>query len=422
MTNASGQSASGTASAIQVGEHPQRWRTLAFLSTATVLSLTVWFSTNAIAPALQAERGFSNAGIAWLTIGVQLGFVLGTLIISVTNLADLMNTRALFAISAVLAGGSNVALVFLPDDFAFALLSRVLSGVFLGGVYPPGMKILSGWFRSGRGIAIGAMIAALTLGSGSPHLLRSVFVSQWELTLYISSILAVLAGGIVYFLVQNGPLDVSAQRLNPRYLLQTIREPATRMVFFGYLGHMWELYAMWAAIPVFLGTVYGVRNLVGDSLDLASLVTFLVFIAGAVACVAAGYLAERYGRTATTSVAMAVSGGSALFIGFLPVDWEVIITIVALVWGASVIADSAQFSTALTELCEDAYRGTALTFQTGMGFLLTIVPIWLVPVLSDAVGWGVAFAVLGIGPALGIVAMLRLRAMPESVACALGRR
>ena len=168
-----------------------------------------------------------------------------------------------------------------------------------------------------------------------------------------------LAGGIVYFLVQNGPLDVPAQRFNPRYLLHTIRVPATRMVFFGYLGHMWELYAMWAAIPVFLGTVYGARNLVGDALDLASLVTFLVFIAGAVASVGAGYLAERFGRTATTSVAMAISGGSALFIGFLPVDWEVIITVVALIWGASVIADSAQFSTALTELCEEAYRGTA---------------------------------------------------------------
>ena len=240
MTSTSGQTPNGTELANELGEHPQRWRTLALLSTATVLSLTVWFSTNAIAPALQAERGFSDTGIAWLTIGVQSGFVLGTLIISATNLADLMNTRALFAISAVLAGASNVALIFLLDDFAFAILSRVLSGVFLGGVYPPGMKILSGWFRSGRGIAIGTMIAALTLGSGSPHLLRTVFVSQWELTLYISSILAALAGGIVYFLVQNGPLDVPAQRFNPRYLLHTIRVPATRMVFFGYLGHMWE--------------------------------------------------------------------------------------------------------------------------------------------------------------------------------------
>ena len=156
--------------------------------------------------------------------------------------------------------------------------------------------------------------------------------------------------------------------------------------------------------------------------DLASIITFIVFIAGAVGSVIAGYVAERVGRTATTSVAMIISGGTALFIGFLPLDWEVIITVVALIWGASVVADSAQFSTALTELCEESYRGTALTFQTGMGFLLTIVPIWLVPVLAESAGWGVAFAMLAIGPALGTVAMLRLRSMPESAACAMGKR
>ena len=403
-------------------EHPQRWRTLAFLSIATVLSLTVWFSTNAIAPALEAERGFSRADISWLNIGVQLGFVVGTLIIAASNLADLMNTRKLFAICAVLAGVSNVALVLVPGEFTTALVLRMLSGICLGGVYPPGMKILAGWFRSGRGIAIGTMIAALTLGSGSPHLLRSVFVAEWELTLYISSVMAGLAGGIVYFLVQDGPHDVAARRFNPSYLLHTIKVPATRMVFFGYLGHMWELYAMWAAIPAFLAVIYDTRNLVGESLNLASCITFMVFVAGATGSVLAGDMAERVGRTATTSVAMIISGGAALVIGFLPVNWEVTITIVALIWGASVVADSAQFSTALTELCEEAYRGTALTFQTGMGFLLTIIPIWLVPVLAESVGWGLAFAMLAIGPALGTGAMLRLRSMPESIACAMGKR
>ena len=150
------------------------------------------------------------------------------------------------------------------------------------------MKILSGWFRSGRGIALGTMIAALTLGSGSPHLLRSVFIGQWELTLYISSGLAVVAGAIVYFLVKDGPWDVPAAKFNPRFLIQTIRVPSTRMVFFGYLGHMWELYAMWAAIPVFLAVVYGERSLAGSSLDLASFITFTVFLAGAAGCVYAG--------------------------------------------------------------------------------------------------------------------------------------
>ena len=266
------------------------------------------------------------------------------------------------------------------------------------------------------------MIAALTLGSGSPHLLQSIFVAQWELTIYISSALAGLGGAVVYFRVGDGPYDVPASSFNPRYLLTTVTDQAQRLVLFGYLGHMWELYAMWAWIATFLASVYGVEPLIGDSLDLASLIAFMVFIAGAIGSIGAGFLAERYGRTMVASWAMAISGGAALFIGFLPESWMVFIAIVALVWGASVIADSAQFSTALTELSEEAYRGTALTFQTGMGFLLTIVTIKLVPLIADSAGWGLAFALLSIGPMAGIYAMLRLRALPESAALAQGRR
>ena len=401
---------------------PRRWRMLLLLSAATLFSLTAWFSTNAVAPALEAEKGFSTGDIAWLTIGVQLGFVLGTMIISATNLADLINTRTLFAISAILAGVANAALVLMPGGLAEATVLRVLTGISLGGVYPPGIKIISGWFHSGRGIAIGVMIAALTLGSGSPHLLRSVFLAHWEITLLASSTLAVAAGAIVYFLVRDGPYDVPAARFNPSYIVDILKKRATRLVLIGYLGHMWELYAMWTWLPPFLAVVYGTKNGGGNAMDQASLVAFLVFVAGAIGSVAAGYLAERWGRTLVTSGAMVLSGGTALYIGFLPLSWGWVITVVALFWGGTVIADSAQFSTAMTELTEEAYRGTALTFQTGMGFLLTIVTIRFVPILADSVGWGLAFAVLGIGPMVGAAAMLRLRRLPEARVLARGRR
>ncbi|MCH8818668.1 MAG: MFS transporter, partial [Chloroflexi bacterium] len=223
----------------------ERRKALVVVSLATLFGLSVWFSTNAVGPALEVEKGFSTSDLAWLTIAVQLGFVAGTLVIAVTNLADLVKARYVFGVSAGVAGVLNLGVIPL-DGFGPVLAVRFATGIFLAGVYPPGMKIISGWFQSGRGIALGVMIGALTIGSGSPHLLRSAFVDNWEATIIGSSLLAGLSAVLVVTLTRDGPYDVRGAKFNPRYMLRVFSERGPRLTLFGYLGHMWELYSMWA--------------------------------------------------------------------------------------------------------------------------------------------------------------------------------
>lgn len=391
------------------------------VSAATFFSLSVWFSTNAISGALEVEKSIDESSMAILTIAVQLGFVFGTLLIAFTNLSDLVNTRTLFAVSAVLAAATNLLVIPLESSPAL-IAARFATGAFLGGVYPPAMKVISGWYTKGRGFALGTMVGALTIGSGSPHLLRSVFSENWQAVIVGSSILATVGGLILKFLVTDGPDDVKGARFNPRYLVGALTERGPRLALTGYLGHQWELYAMWAWIGSYMLYVVGDQSLIGDRLDLASGLTFLVFSVGAVASSYAGVWSEKIGRTAVTSIAMVISGGVAAFIGFIPVEMTVLIVILAMIWGASIIADSAQFSTAMTELSDPAYRGTMLTFQTSVGFALTAVSIWLLPMVKDSSGWGWAFAMLALGPVVGTVAMLRLRSLPEASNLAAGKR
>jgi len=396
-------------------------RSLLLVSTATLFSLSVWFSTNAISWALEIEKSIDESSMALLTVAVQLGFVFGTLLISVTNLSDLMNARTLFALSATLAALTNLLVIPL-DSTPALIIARFATGAFLGGVYPPAMKVISGWYTKGRGFALGTMVGALTVGSGSPHLLRSLFAENWQAVIVGSSILAIFGGLVLKFLVSDGPHNVKGAKFNPRYLFTALTERGPRLALTGYLGHMWELYAMWAWIGAFMLYVIGERTLVGDGVDLASALTFLIFVFGAIASSYAGVWSEKIGRTAVTSIAMIISGGVAVFIGFLPTELSILIVVLAMIWGASVIADSAQFSTAMTELSDPAYRGTMLTFQTGLGFGLTAISIWLLPIVKDSSGWGWAFAMLAIGPLIGTIAMLRLRSLPEAANLAAGKK
>ena len=398
------------------------WRQLVLLSLAELLALSLWFSASAVLPALKLEWGLGDGGGAALTIAVQAGFIVGTLASALANLPDIVAARTLMVIGAALGALANGALALGVASLGPALALRFVTGVCLAGAYPPAMKIMATWFREGRGLAIGVLIGALTVGSATPHLIPAITALSWRGTLLVASALALAGAAVVLFFVGDGPHRFPSARFDLRMAAAVFRERGPRLACFGYLGHMWELYAMWTWIAAFLAAsleAHGGGSYVGLG---PSGATFLVVALGALGCWAGGGASDRWGRTALTMVAMALSGTCAAIIGLTFGGSPSLTLLVAAVWGITVIADSAQFSTAITELSPSAYVGTALTAQTCIGFALTMASIWLIPPLVARIGWRWAFAVLAIGPALGVIAMARLRGSRDAVKMAGGRR
>jgi len=380
---------------------------LALVALSQFLGMTLWFSATAAAPRIAADLGLGSIQVAWLTIAVQGGFVGGTLVSAILNLADVFNARRLFAFGCAVGAVANASVIWTTDPFVIFAL-RFVTGVALACVYPPGMKIAAGWFKERRGTALGVLVGALSLGSAFPHLLSfTASAVSWHSLMLTSSALALVGGAIVWLAVDDGPHVTASAPFDPHAIGAVVRNRGARLATFGYLGHMWELYAMWAWISAF-----ATASLLDAGVPpqrTGSLIAFVAIASGALGCVAAGVWADRWGKARIAGGALAVSSACSALAGFLfgaPV-WALLL--LSIIWGFSVVADSAQFSALVTEHSPRTHVGTALTLQTSAGFLLTMVSMQLLPLAAARYGWQWVFLLLVPGPVLGAWAMQRLR-------------
>ncbi|MDE2572380.1 MAG: MFS transporter [bacterium] len=393
-----------------------RFAALSIIAVSTVLAMATWFSATAVITDLTAATHIAQHDRAWITAAVQLGFVVGTLSSAVLVLPDLLDSRTLMRIGMLVAAAATAAIASSPA-FLLLLLLRFLTGAGLAIVYPPAVKLLAAWFVRDRGLATGILIGALTFGSFSPHLLAGAHL-PWRAVLLGSSALA-LMGVAVISLLPAPPVRAPSARFDILAIPRILGNRGVLLADTAYWGHMWELYAVWAWAPLFLQASLRATH---SHAPPGPLIFMAFGAAGALGCVVAGLLADRIGRSLVAAGAMIVSGTLSFTIGFtFGMNAWLALSALAL-WGFSVVADSAQFSAAVTELADPSYVGTALTLQMGIGFLITMATIWLIGALQQTLGWSHVFALLALGPALGATAMLVLRTLPEASSMAGGKR
>jgi len=386
-------------------------RQRALVALVEVLGLSVWFSATAVVPSLRAEWGIGSTASVWLTASVQIGFVAGAVTSAVFNLADRTPPQQLLAASALCAATCTAALALFVNSLAAAIPLRFLTGMFLAGVYPVGMKLMASWSQStDRGRTFGVLLGALTLGSALPHLISGFGPLPWRSVMLAAAALTAAAAVVALTLITPGPhLDIRAITHNPGYAIAIFAQRGPRLVSLGYFGHMWELYAMWTWLAMFVAAGRAER---GDAA--ASSTGLIVFVAigvaGTAGCLLGGWASDRFGRPPAAVAALVISGACCAASPVFFAAPTAVLIVFLLVWGAAVIADSGVFSTSLSETTDPRFVGTVLTAQTAIGFLLTVVTIQLIPLVADLIGWHYAFLLLAPGPLIGAVAMSALRA------------
>ncbi|MHA2089868.1 MAG: MFS transporter [Candidatus Kariarchaeaceae archaeon] len=393
------------------------------LSLSQFFGLSLWFAPNAVFDQLVPLYNLSDSDLSSISIAVIIGFVVGSLLSALLNLPDVIQAQKLFFLSGVFGGIANILIIFTPS-FATIWLLRFLTGVFLAGIYPVGMKLTASHFKENRGLAVGILLSALTAGSGLPYLFNLFGEPDWKVVLVLVSIQSIVCGFIVLIFITEGPFLGPTTKFQMSAVRKIYSSRSVRLANYGYFGHMWELYAFWVWIPFMMKESYELAFPDASDSEITqffSIGSFLVFFTGALANIGGGYIADRVGRTKFSIIMLSISGTSSVIIGFM-FSKPYLVLLVAIIWGITIIPDSPQYSTMVSEVSDQSLVGSALTIQTAIGFALTSISVQLLPHLKSAFGWETAFVFLAPGPILGIIALIQLRREPDAIMLAQGNK